>query len=65
GNHSGRSFINFVEDGEKGTALFTILAGAIDGGGCVETISDPTTTRGIVIYIEANKYWIQVCSAST
>ncbi len=65
GNHAGRSFINFTDEGEKGTALFTILAGTIDGGGCVETISDPAATTGIVIYANNIKYWIMCSSAST
>jgi hypothetical protein len=61
GNHADRSFINFNDEGEKGTALFTILSGAVDGGGCMETNTCDTATHGIVIYSNNVKYWI-MCS---
>ena len=65
GNHAGRSFINFTDEGELGTALFTILAGAPDGGGCAEIISNPNSTIGLVIYVNNVKMWLLVSSAST
>ena len=65
GNHAGQSFINFTDEGEKGTALFTLLAGAPDGGGCAEIISNPNSTIGLVIYVNNVKMWLLVSSAST
>jgi len=38
---------------------------AADDGGCFVTISDPACSRGLVIYIENVRYYIQVASAST
>ena len=61
GRHAGMSFINFANEGEVGAALFTILTGAVDGGGVMETNTCATATHGIIIYSNNVKYWI-MCS---
>ncbi len=65
GNNAAKSFINFNDEGEVGTSLFTVLAGASDGGGCYETLSDPAITKGFVIYANNEKLWLLCSSAST
>lgn len=38
---------------------------AADDGGCFVTISDPACSRGLVLYVDNVRYYIQVASAST
>ncbi len=64
GNSAAKSFINVDQDGELGVALFTLLVGAVDGGGCFETNTTTDATHGIVIYSNNVKYWI-LCSDVT
>ena len=58
-----RSFINFGDDGQDMSTLFTISRDDVDGGGFVETTTS-TATHGLVIYIGNNKYWI-LCTDSS
>ena len=63
---AGTSYINFTAVDALVPAFFTVTGETADGsGGCFVTISDPTTTKGLVIYVANAKYYIQVCSAST
>ena len=65
GNHAGRSFLTFEDQGELGTALFAVLGGDKDGGSCYETVSNPNSTVGLVIYANNEKLWLLCSSAST
>lgn len=62
---AGTSYINFTAVDAKVPAFFTITGETVDAsGGCFETISDPATSKGLVIYVANAKYWIQCSSAS-
>ena len=65
GNHAGRSFLTFEDQGELGTALFAVLGGAVDGGSCYESLTNPNSTKGLVIYANNEKLWLLCSSAST
>ncbi len=63
---AGTSYINFTAVDALVPAFFTLTGETADGsGGCFVTISDPATSRGLVIYVANQKYYIQVSSAST
>ena len=63
---AGTSYINFTAVDALVPAFFTLTGETADGsGGCFVTISDPATSRGLVIYVANQKYYIQVSSNST
>lgn len=52
------------DDAEMG--VFAHIQGiAADDGGCFVTLSDPACSKGLVLYIDNVRYYIQVSSAST
>ncbi len=62
GNGMAYSFIHFADLGSTEVgSIFTILGNTT----MFETISDPACSRGLIIYVDNEKFWIQVASAST
>lgn len=59
-------YINDLSSDDAEMPAFVHFGGiTADDGGCFDTISDPATSRGLVVYVNNEKFWIQCSSAST